>query len=128
MCAILLSGICNLPAKACMCNTVQFNGTFGCFKCLQPGCTVNLGNKGGYVHAFPFNKENIKEPPRTHPQCLADARAAVSQGKPVQGVQGPCWFAGLQYYDLVKGTAVDYMQCPQGSYQVFNQIMVLHPT
>ena len=109
--ATLLCGTCDLPAKACVCNTVQFNGTFGCFKCLQPSCTVKVGNKGGHVHAFPFNQENVKGPPRTHPQCLADARAAVSQGKPVQGVKGPCWFAGLQYYDLVKGTAVDYMYC-----------------
>jgi len=72
---------------------------------------VKVGNKGGHVHAFPFNQENVKGPPSTHPQCLADARAAVSQGKPVQGVKGPCWFAGLQYYDLVKVTAVDYMHC-----------------
>lgn len=90
---------------------MQFNGTFGCFECLQPGCTVKVGNKGGHVHAFPFNQEHVKGPLRTHPQCLADARAAVSQEKPVQGVKGPCWFAGLQYYDLVKGTVVHYMHC-----------------
>ena len=101
----------DLPAKACVCNTVQFNGKFGCFKCLQPGCTVKVGNKGGHVHAFPFNQENVKGPLRTHSQCLDDARAVVSQGRTVQGVKGPCWFAGLQYYDLVKGTAVDYMHC-----------------
>lgn len=109
--AILFCGTCDLPAKACVCNTVQFNGTFGCFECLQPGCTVKVGNKGGHVHAFPFNQEHVKGPLRTHPQCLADARAAVSQEKPVQGVKGPCWFAGLQYYDLVKGTVVHYIHC-----------------
>ena len=109
--AVLLSGTCDLPAKGSACNTVQFIGTFGCFKCLQPGCTVKLGKKGGHVHAFPFKQKNVKGPSRTHPQCLANARAVVSQGKLVQGVKGPCWFAGLQYYDLVKGTAVDYMHC-----------------
>ena len=109
--AILLCGTCDLPAKACVCNTVQYNGLFGCFKCLQPGCTVKVGQKGGHVHAFPFNRENLKGPQRTHAEFLADAKAAISEGKAVRGVKGPCWFAGLQYYDIVKGTAVDYMHC-----------------
>ena len=63
--AVLLCGTCDLPAKACMCNAVQYNGLFGCFKCLQPGCTVKVGNKGRHVHAFPFNRD-VKGPPRTH--------------------------------------------------------------
>ena len=29
MCVVLLCGTCDLPAKACVCNTVQFNGAFG---------------------------------------------------------------------------------------------------
>lgn len=70
-----------LQKRACV--TLQFNGTFVCFKCLQPGCTVKVGKKGGHVHAFTVNQENIKGPLRTHLQCLANARAAVSQGKPV---------------------------------------------
>lgn len=109
--AVLLCGTCDLPAKACVCNAVQYNGLFGCFKCLQPGCTVKVGNKGGHVHAFPFNKEDVKGPPRTHDQCLADAKAAITQGETVRGIKGPCWFGGLKYYDLIKGTAIDYMHC-----------------
>ena len=99
--AILLCGTSDLPAKACVCNTMQFNVSFGCFKSLQPGCTVKVGQKGGHVHAFPFNRENLKGLRRTHAEFLADAKA-------VRGVKGSCWFAGLQYY-MVKGTAVDYM-------------------
>jgi len=34
---ILLAGTCDLPAKYLMLNTIQFNGKFGCCKCLQPG-------------------------------------------------------------------------------------------
>ena len=49
---VLLYGTCDLPAKACVCNTVQCNGAFGCFKCLQPGCTVKVGNKGGMYMPF----------------------------------------------------------------------------
>ena len=48
---------------------------------------------------------------RTHAEFLADAKAAISQGKAVRGVKSPCWFAGLQYYDIVKGTTGDYMHC-----------------
>ena len=109
--AILLCGTCDLPAKACVCNTVQFNVSFGCFKCVQPCCTVNVVQKGGRVHAFPFNQENLKGLRRTHAEFLADAKAAISEEKAVRGVKGSCWFAGLQYYDMVKGTAVDYMHC-----------------
>jgi hypothetical protein len=58
------------------------------------------------VHAFPF-----KGTPKTHAQTLADAKEAVVQGESVRCVKGPCWFAGLEYYDIVKGTAVDYMHC-----------------
>ena len=57
--------------------------------------------------AFPFNQENLKGLRRTHAEFLADAKAAISEGKAVRGVKGSCWFAGLQYYDMVKGTAVD---------------------
>lgn len=109
--AVLLCGTCDLPAKACVCNTMQYNGSFGCFKCLQPGCTVKVGNRGGHVHAFPFNMENVKGPPRTNEQCINDAKEAITQGKAIRGIKGPCWFAGLEYYDLIKGTAIDYMHC-----------------
>ena len=32
---ILLAGTCDLPAKCLMPNAIQFNGKFGCNKCLQ---------------------------------------------------------------------------------------------
>ena len=34
---ILLAGSCDLPAKCLVLNSVQFNGNYGCSKCLQPG-------------------------------------------------------------------------------------------
>ena len=60
--AVLLFGTRDLPAKACVCNVVQYSGLFGCFKCLQPGCTVKVGNKGGHVHAFPLTETKSKDP------------------------------------------------------------------
>lgn len=38
--AIVLAGTCDLPAKCLVCNTVQFNGFYGCSKCKQPGESV----------------------------------------------------------------------------------------
>ena len=72
--------------------------------------TAKAGQKGELVHTFHFNQENLKAV-QTHAEFLADAKAAISEGKAVRGVKSPCCFAGLQYYDIVKGTAVYYMHC-----------------
>ena len=109
ICAILLCGTCDLAANACICYNVHFNGSFCCFKCFQPDCTMKAGQKGELVHTLHFNRENLKGVQRTA-EFLADAKAAISQGKAVI-VKSPCWFAGLQYHDIVKGIAVDYMHC-----------------
>ena len=42
---------------------------------------------------------------------MRDAKQAVQQKSSVNGIKGPCWFAALQNYDIVLGTAVDYMHC-----------------
>lgn len=42
---------------------------------------------------------------------MEDAKEAVNSGKPVNGVKGPCWLAALKYYDIMEGTAIDYMHC-----------------
>jgi hypothetical protein len=52
--AILLAGTCDLPAKCMVCNSVQFNGRYGCSKCKQPGESVRT-EKGGTVLTFPFD-------------------------------------------------------------------------
>lgn len=36
-CAALIATTCDLPAKALVMNTVQYNGFFGCSQCTQPG-------------------------------------------------------------------------------------------
>ena len=111
ICTILLRETWDLAANACICHNVHFNGSFCCFKCLRPDCTTKAGQKGELVHTFHFNRENLKGVQRTHAEFLADAKEAISEGKAVRGVKSPCWFAGLQYYDIVKGTADNYMHC-----------------
>ncbi|XP_077991120.1 uncharacterized protein LOC144445447 [Glandiceps talaboti] len=107
---ILICGTCDLPARSMMCNSVQFNGFYGCLKCMQPGQTVKT-KKGGHVHTFPFIKEDPMGPARTHANLCADARKASETGVLVNGIKGPCWLGGLSYYDLARGTGIDYMHC-----------------
>ena len=37
--AVLLAGSCDLPARCLVCNSLQFNGEHGCWKCRQQGRT-----------------------------------------------------------------------------------------
>jgi len=105
---ILLAGTCDLPAKCLVCNSVQYNGSYGCFKCKQRGQTVKVSARG-HVHAFPFIQPDPYGPKRTHLETLQDADTAVKSGEAVGGIKGPSWFAGLSSYDIIKGTAIDYM-------------------
>ena len=66
---ILLAGTCDLPAKCLVCNSVQYNGRYGCLKCKQKGESVKVSARG-HVHAFPFIRPNPYGPQRTHFQTL----------------------------------------------------------
>lgn len=106
--AFTIAGTCDLPAKALVLNTVQFNGHFGCLKCEQPGQTVKTGERG-HVHAFPFQKTDPKGPPRTHKGFVDYAKMAYDSNSVVRGVKGPTFLSRLTSYDLVLGTGIDYM-------------------
>lgn len=109
VCKVLtIAGTCDLPAKALVLNSVQFNGHFGCLKCEQPGQTVKTGERG-HVHAFPFQEADPKGPPRTHKRYLDDAKSAYDTKSIVHGVKGPTWLSRLGSYDLISGTGIDYM-------------------
>ena len=106
--AFTIAGTCDLPAKALVLNTVQYNGQFGCQKCEQPGQTVKTGERG-HVHAFPFQKTDPKGPPRTHKGFVDNAKMAYDSNSIVRGVKGPTFLSRLKSYDLVLGTGIDYM-------------------
>jgi hypothetical protein len=61
------------------------------------------------VLSFPFSQENPKGPERTHQDTIEDAKQAMLTKKPCYGVKGPSWLAGLEHYDIIKGTGIDYM-------------------
>ena len=100
--AVLLACTCDLPARCLVCNSMQYNGEYGCWKCLQPGKTVKTGQRG-HARAFPFNEEDPKGPLRTNELTLQHARYVVN------GVKGFSWLSILQHHDIVRGTAIDYM-------------------
>ena len=112
--SVLLACTCDLPARCLVCNSMQYNGEYGCWKCLQSGKTVKTGPRG-HARAFPFNQEDIKGPIRTNTLVLQHAKEAMQQqltGKSryvVKGVKGFSWLSILQHHDIVRGTAIDYM-------------------
>ena len=112
--AVLLACTCDLPSRCLVCNSMQYNGEYGCWKCLQPGKTVKTGQRG-HARTFPFNEEDPKGPLRTKELTLQHAKEALNQqmaGKSryvVNGVKGSSWLSILQHHDIVRGTAIDYM-------------------
>ena len=108
--AILPCGTCDLPARCLVCNSIQFNGFYGCLRCRQAGKSLRT-QKGGHVHVNPFNEEDPSGPVRTKMGIMRDAQQAIQQKSPVNGIKGPSWFAALQHHDIVLGTAIDYMHC-----------------
>lgn len=73
----LLAGTADLPARSLFCNSVQYNGSFGCWKCLQKGKTAKV--RKGHTHVFPFCHDDPKGPPRTYTPLLMyqDSRAQL---------------------------------------------------
>mgnify|MGYP000609824795 FL=1 len=100
--AVLLACTCDLPARCLVCNSMQYNGEYGCWKCLQPGKTVKTGQRG-HARTFPFNEEDPKGPLRTKELTLQHARYVVN------GDKGFSWLSILQHHDIVRRTAIDYM-------------------
>ena len=105
---ILLAGTCDLPAKCMVMNSIQFNGFFGCSKCLQPGISYQTSARG-HTQVYPFCSSNPNGPRHTKTQHHSDAKKAVTQGSIVNGIKGPSWLMSLRYYNIIDGTAVDYM-------------------
>lgn len=103
--AMLIGGTCDMPAKSQVLNMIQFNGAFGCPKCLQPGKTVPSG--AGHTHVYPYMMDNPNGPKRTIDGFREAADTAYESGQRVDGINGPSWF--LYHMDVVRGTAQDYM-------------------
>ena len=112
---VLLAGSCDLPARCLVCNSIQFNGEYGCWKCLQRGKTEKIGTRG-HTKIFPFITDNPKGPLRNRKDTLKHAHEALtnlSSGNKahgtIKGIKGPCWLLFLENFDIVAGMGIDYM-------------------
>ena len=106
----LLAATADLPARCLLCNAIQYNGAFSCWKCLQSGQTAKVGK--GHTRVFPYIDECPKGPVRTQEQVKGDALDAVEhQRAPVNGVKGPSWLICFPKFDIIQGIAIDYMHC-----------------
>ena len=88
--AVLLACTCDLPARCLVCNSMQYNGEYRCWKCFHRGKTVKTGQRGN-ARAFPFNEKDPKGPLRTNELTLQHAKEALKQqmaGKPRYVVSG----------------------------------------
>ena len=86
---IVLAGTCDLPAKCLVLNTIQFNGSFGCLKCLKPGVTSHIAARR-HTHIYPFCSNDPNGPKRSKKQHHLDARNAMTNGI-TNGIKGPSW-------------------------------------
>lgn len=58
---------------------------------------------------YPYISGNPISPIRDHDTTQEEAQRALHTGKPVYGIKGPSPLSRLPQYDLIKGTAIDYM-------------------
>ncbi|XP_063403282.1 uncharacterized protein LOC134712602 [Mytilus trossulus] len=110
----LLNCVCDLPARCLVSNSMQFNGKYGCWFCLQPGETYTT-NKGGHVHIFPYCENEPKGPLRTVENLQDDVNQVVGKIQTneknfiVRGIKGPFWFMFLKHFNVIHGFVIDYM-------------------
>lgn len=96
--------LADLPARAMLQNTTQFNGYFGCAYCKMKGATVN----GESVVRFGFS-ENIEE--RSHSDTLHTVVRAHRTKKRIEGIKGVSFQAALNHFDVIWCNQLDVMHC-----------------
>lgn len=76
--AALLTCTCDLPAKSLVTNSIQFNGKYGCWRCLQPGEPFHT-QKGGICHILPYNDDDPCGPKRSLDSIRSDVQEGSKQ-------------------------------------------------
>ena len=97
----LVMGIFDLPARAVVTNTVQFNGAFGCLYCTNEG--VYTSHRRIYL---PCEQDYQL---RTGASINELADAAEACGEPVRGIKGHSVLVSSQLLDLPQCVPIDYM-------------------
>lgn len=73
----LLCGTADLPARSLLCNYIQYNGAYACWKCEQVGRTETSGK--GHARIFPFIKD---DPSTSTDTCQCICKCESSSGNP----------------------------------------------
>ena len=98
---LIISGTCDLPAKALFLNIQQYNGKHGCSNCEIRTKRIDQ------VQTYPYGENNELRTTQTTRQY---AERALEIGEPVVGVKGPT-VLNLVVPDYVESTAIDEMHC-----------------
>lgn len=104
---IVLCATADLPARSLLCNHIQYNGAFSCWKCEQEGKSASVGK--GHARVFPFISTCPKGPERTIENVIQNSHKAVNQTKVEKGIKGPSWMLYFPTFNIVAGVAIDYM-------------------
>ncbi len=95
---ILLSGVFDLPAKASVMNTTQFNGNYGCNYCTDKGKMVMR------THVYPPDDTHQM---RTAEMVKAWAKEAQEKNETTMGIKGFSILHGV--LNIPFGVPIDYM-------------------
>ena len=68
-----------------------------------------LTGRNGHVHVFPYSMSDLTGPPQTQELVVQHAQEAYKCKSAVMGVKGPSWLSSLMYFNLVRGSIIDYM-------------------
>ena len=74
----VIGGCFDLPARAMVRNSMQFNGEYGCTFCEQPGETLTT-EQGGHPLVYPFDEQYPDGPNRTAATITKSAQVAVNK-------------------------------------------------
>jgi hypothetical protein len=104
----LIAGIYDKPARYAVINMVQYNGSYGCTKCLQSGESLRT-ESGGTTRVYPYNQEDPAGPKRTDINNQTHLKMATTKNDPFFGVKGACILSYLKHYKPLSSTCIDYM-------------------
>lgn len=97
--AMIIAAVFDLPAKAAVLNTIQFNGYCGCIYCKDKGENVSA-----HQHVYlPMASHEL----RTEKEMIQWANEAKARGKPVYGVKGLSILSKI--VNIPFGVPIDYM-------------------
>ncbi|KAK3909659.1 Halomucin [Frankliniella fusca] len=97
---MVLCGTCDMPAKSLFLRFKQFNGFYGCPKCLHKG-----EQYGTNVHIYPYS-QNV--PSRKNADIELYGTLALASGHPCYGVKGISFLFRL-VPNMVRSTGIDSM-------------------